>query len=78
MMQKRVRNPLVLLAMLTFVFFASSSGNGFAASKQTKRTKPQATKKAARIIELHSIDQLKVAFQQDHGKVRLVTILSPT
>ncbi len=77
-MQKRVPNPLALLAILTFVFFSSSSVNGFAPPKQTKRTKPRVTKQATRIIELHSLDQLKVAFQQDHGKVRLVTILSPT
>lgn len=42
------------------------------------------TRKAARSgrkvsqINLKSIDPLKEAFQRDSGKVRLVTILSPT
>jgi hypothetical protein len=44
---------------------------------------PQARKAAGTArkglqIDLKSVDQLKDAFQRDGGKVRLVTILSPT
>jgi hypothetical protein len=41
-------------------------------------TTQKASPRKANVVELRSLDQLKEAFQRDQGKVRLVTLLSPT
>jgi hypothetical protein len=67
---------LTLLAVAAFLICFSSS-ESFASQKKNKQTKPAASK-AGQVVDLHKIDQLKEAFQRDSGKVRFVTILSPT
>ena len=78
MKQRRMSRNLALLAIMAFWFFPSYSGDSFAAQKAAKRKKPLVAKGAGKVIELRKIDQLKEAFQRDAGKIRLVTILSPT
>ena len=68
---------LALLAIVTFLVLSSYSNNSFAAQKKEKQKKPVVAK-AGQVIQLRKIDQLKEAFQRDAGKVRFVTILSPT
>jgi hypothetical protein len=63
---------------VAFLVFPSYSNTCFAEQKKEKRKKPLVTKSAVKVIELRKIDQLKEAFQRDAGKIRLVTILSPT
>lgn len=77
MRQIRADRILALLAIAACLIFPSYSGSSFAAQKQEKQKKP-VTAKAGQVIELRKIDQLKEAFQRDAGKVRFVTILSPT
>ncbi|HEX5735362.1 MAG TPA: hypothetical protein VF131_21205 [Blastocatellia bacterium] len=74
---KQAKNKFVLLATVAFLVFLSHSSNSFAAQKQAKQKKPVVAK-AGQVIELRRIDQLKEEFQRDAGKVRFVTILSPT
>lgn len=74
---KQTKNNLVLLAIAAFLIFHSYSGNSLAAQKQAKQKKPVVAK-AGQVIDLRNIGQLKEAFQRDAGKVRFVTILSPT
>jgi len=78
MKRKPARRNLALLAVVAFLCMHSFPSNFFAAQKTGGQKKPLAAKKAVRVIELRGIDQLKEAFQRDAGKVRLVTILSPT
>jgi hypothetical protein len=69
---------LVLLAILAFFIFPSYSESLSAAQKKEKPRKAIPAKKAIRVTELRELDQLKQAFQRDAGKIRFVTILSPT
>ena len=78
MKQRRVSRNLALLAVMAFWFFPSYSGDSYAAQKTTKRKKPLVAMRAGKVIALRKIDQLKEAFQRDAGKIRFVTILSPT
>jgi len=71
------RKNLIPLVVLAFLVLPSYSVSSFAEQKKDKQTKPPVIK-AGQVIELRKIDQLKEAFQRDTGKVRLVTILSPT
>ena len=74
MRQIRADRILALLAIVASLSFPSYSSKSFAAQKQKKPV----VAKAGQVIELRKIDQLKEAFQRDDGKVRFVTILSPT
>ena len=78
MKQRRFNNILALLVMIGFCFSSSYAGASRAAQKaakpKTKAVKPQ----TVQVTELRNADQVKEAFQRDKGKVRLVTILSPT
>jgi hypothetical protein len=74
---KQTNGNLALLAIVAFLVLSSYSSSSFAAQKKEKQEKPVVAK-AGRVIELRKIDQLKEAFQRDAGKVRFVTILSPT
>ena len=74
---KQAKNKSVLLATLASLVFLSYSGNPTAAQRQEKQKKPVVAK-AGQVIELRKTDELKEAFQRDAGKVRFVTILSPT
>lgn len=78
MKQKLISRNLALLAIIAFWFFPSYSGDSFAAQKAAKQKKPLVAKGAGKVIALRKIDQLKEAFQRDTGKIRFVTILSPT
>jgi hypothetical protein len=69
---------IVSLAMAALLIFLSYSANCFAAQKESRRTKRAITKKTITVAELRNLEQLKKAFQRDAGKIRLVTILSPT
>ena len=78
MKQKRMSRNLALLAIVAFWVFPSSSGDCLAAQKAAKRKRPPVAKGAGKVTALRRIDQLKEAFQRDAGKIRFVTILSPT
>ena len=78
MKQKQTSKNLVLLAIVVFLVYPSYFGVPLAAQKAAKRKTKLIKKKAVPVIELHNLEQLKEAFQRDAGKVRLVTILSPT
>lgn len=79
MMQlKQTSRNCALLAVLAFLILPASSGNSFAAQKAAKPKKHLVKKSEVQIVELHNIEQLKEAFQRNVGKIRLVTILSPT
>ena len=67
---KRNFSSLIIVVVLLFPLY---SGNSSAAQK-----KERSQTKSGQVIQLRSIDQLKEAFQRDGGKVRFVTILSPT
>jgi hypothetical protein len=75
---KRASSNLALLAVMAFLIFPFYSGSSFAGQRKERSKKPLAVKKAVNVIELSRIDQLKQDFQRDAGKVRFVTILSPT
>jgi hypothetical protein len=63
--------PMALaIAALTFLFLVCDSA---AAQKR-----PANSRNAGQLVTLSRIDELKDAFQRDAGKVRFVTILSPT
>lgn len=78
MKRKRTSRTLALLAIIAFAIVPAGFKDSFAAPKALVRKKPHATKHAARVIELRDIKQLQAVFQRDAGKIRLVTILSPT
>lgn len=63
-------------AMALFVA-ASQLGVNAAAQKAKPKNAPAATVKNSP-VELRDIEPLKAALNRDRGKVRLVTILSPT
>ena len=70
-----------IAAIVSLAFPAYGSTNASAAQK-AKRTIQGKTRKVrpskVGVARLRSLDQLKEAFQRDQGKVRFVTILSPT
>jgi hypothetical protein len=78
MKQKRPSKQLVRLAILVCLVFPACFGDSFAAQKKGQRKPPLVKKSAVKVIELRNLEQLKEAFQRDTGKVRLLTILSPT
>lgn len=69
---------LALLAIVAFLVFPSYSSSSFATQKKERSNSKPTAKKAVKVTELRRIDELKHAFQRDAGKVRFVTILSPT
>ena len=73
-----MKKSSALLALLTLFFLSAYFDEAFAAQKTTKQRKQSVKKRVLRVIELQSIEPLKEAFQKERGKVRLVTILSPT
>jgi hypothetical protein len=75
--QIKISRSLALLAMATFLAFPLDAKISLAQSKM-KHKKPRAIQNAGKVVELRNIGQLKEAFQRDAGKVRFVTILSPT
>jgi hypothetical protein len=78
MAQNPSSKNIVLLAMAALLILLSYSANCFATQKESRRTKHAITKKTIKVTELRNLEQLKKAFQRDTGKIRLVTILSPT
>ncbi len=78
MKQRPTSRSLALLAVIAFWFFPTYFAGSFATQKTAKGKKPLVSKGAGKVISLRRIDQLKEAFQRDAGKIRLVTILSPT
>ena len=78
MKQKHISRNLALLLSAAFLAFPFFSDGYFAAHRNAEQKKTDHKKDSARVIELRNIEQLKEAFQRDAGKVRLLTILSPT
>ncbi len=78
MKQRQTSRNLALMAVIAFWFFPSYFGDSFATQKTAMRKKPLASRGAGKVINLRKVDQLKETFQRDTGKIRLVTILSPT
>jgi hypothetical protein len=77
MKRERAKKTFALLAVVSLLIFSSLFGEASAAQKAKPR-KAQAVKTRNAVVELHGIEPLKEAFQRDKGKIRLVTILSPT
>lgn len=72
---------ICLAAVILMASHAYAGSDPGVAQRAKKRGREEAQKNALRrvnVVELRSLDQLKEAFQRDHGKVRLVTLLSPT
>ena len=65
------------LAGLVLFAAAVLVGNSSSSDAQTARRSASARRQIV-VPTLRSIDSLQQAFQRDAGKVRLVTILSPT
>jgi hypothetical protein len=61
---------LAAVGLSVVAFFAVNSAEGLSKRKDARN--------AGQVVPLRKIDQLKEAFQRDAGKVRFVTILSPT
>jgi hypothetical protein len=78
MKQKQIGKNLALLATIAFLIFPAYSGSSFAAQRAAKRKTKAVKKSAVQVIDLRNTDQMKEAFQRDKGKIRFVTILSPT
>jgi hypothetical protein len=76
--QIKISRSLVLLAMATFPAFLLDAEISLAAQSKTKQKKPLVVKNASKVVELRNIGQLQEAFERDAGKVRFITILSPT
>ena len=73
----RLSRRLAVVALAGFLVIPYSFGTASAAQKKGERKKA-AVAEAVPVVELRHIEQLKEAFQRDAGKVRFVTILSPT
>ena len=69
------RVATITLVVLAAILFDASATASHAAQKP--RRSAQAGRKA-QAVELSDIGQLKGLFQADAGKVRLVTLVSPT
>jgi hypothetical protein len=76
--QRRRSRNIVRLAILALLVAPSYWGDSFATQKAAKRKSSPVAKSAVKVTSLRDINQLKQVFQRDTGKVRLVTILSPT
>jgi hypothetical protein len=76
--QIKISRSLALLAMATFLAFPFNAKISLAAQSKGKQKKPSVIKNAGKVVELRNLGQLKDAFQRDAGKVRFITILSPT
>jgi hypothetical protein len=72
------KQPSVKLRLwfISIVAIASLALPAYASAYSS--TAQKATRQKANLVELRGLDQLKEAFQRDQGKVRLVTLLSPT
>ena len=75
---RQTSRKLALLALVVVWSFLSYPGDVFAAQRKEKPKKAAVAKRAVPVVELRNLEQLKAAFQRDAGKVRFVTILSPT
>jgi hypothetical protein len=73
----RLSRRFAVAALVGFLVIPSFSGSSFAAQKRGEQKKATVAR-AVQVVELRKIEQLKEAFQRDAGKVRFVTILSPT
>ena len=80
MKQKQPRGLVLCLAMATILACAvipqSAGENASANPREPRRSHAQSSR--VRVALLRSVDELKEAFQQDSGKVRLVVLVSPT
>ncbi len=67
------------LAMFVLLFAGVVSGTSLFSNREAKTTRRSVSANRQSVVPtLRKIDTLKRAFQRDAGKVRLVTILSPT
>ena len=76
-----MRRAQIILGYLLLVSSMTRPQPSDAATATSTSPQPKKTAKAVRRasqINLKSIDALKEVFERDSGKVRLVTILSPT
>ena len=78
MSPKPAQIKIALLAIIMFLVLPVYAGSTFASQKKKPRLKSPVKKNAVQVIQLRNLEQLKEAFQRDQGKVRLLTILSPT
>jgi hypothetical protein len=73
---------LISIATIVSLAFPAYAGTNARAAQKAKRAVQGKARKAPSgkvgVAKLRSLDQLKEAFQRDQGKVRFVTILSPT
>ena len=69
-------SKLAVLAVLAAAGLVSISSTSSSEANTARRS--ASAHRQIVVPTLHSIDSLKQAFQRDAGKVRLVTILSPT
>jgi hypothetical protein len=70
-----------IAAILSLAFPAYAATNVSAAQKAKRAVQGKARKAPSHkvgVARLRSLDQLREAFERDQGKVRFVTILSPT
>ena len=63
----------ILLLGLAFAVSVALTTSGAQKPRRSAATRNQVV-----VAELHSVDQLKDAFERDRGKMRLVALLSPT
>lgn len=76
-MRKRVsRKGMLLLAVAVTAVLVSA--DLAAEDSSTDQKAVTEAGKAAKLIELKDVDQLRQAFNQDQGHPRLVLLLSPT
>jgi hypothetical protein len=61
---------LAAVALSVVAFCVVNSAEGLSKRKDARNS--------GQVVTLRKIDQLKEAFQRDAGKIRFVTILSPT
>ena len=78
MKQKCLNRTFTFSATVALWLLAAYAGDSFAAQRGAKPSKPSVKQPAVKVVELRELAQLQEAFQRDHGKVRLVMILSPT
>ena len=71
-MASRSLNALSVIAAC--LVLSADSGSAVAAQRKSRHQKTHAVK----LVRLRDIEPLQAAFQRDAGKIRLVTILSPT
>jgi hypothetical protein len=72
------KQPSVKLRLWFIIIVAIASLALPAYAGTYSSTAQKAARRKSNVVELRSLDQLKEAFQRDQGKVRLVTLLSPT